>query len=479
MEMFCGIDIGTSSARAVVCDSRGATLARSSCALEPVSVDGRCRTQNPQGWWSAVCHVLQDVKKGVDTAKIGSVAVDATSGTIVMVDDGLKTIGPGILYNDGRAQGYSDKVNAAAGNFIEKHGYRFSDSFALCKILWLRDHDPNFDKARKILHQSDFVNARLTGTVPSTDWSNALKSGCDLIEGGWGEFIGENLGFPVNRLPDKVVPPGEKIGEVCLEASRQTGLCAGTSVIAGASDGTASLFASGASQPGDFNSTLGSTLVLKGISRKQIHDSSGVVYCHKHPSGYWLPGGASNVGCNAINLRYAPQTLTRKKTLRWLGEGIDHFLPCPVIEYPLGDLTEERFPFLKQDIGQFIEGPAGSQAESYAATLQAIAFVERWCYEKLESLGAEVTRVFSTGGGSASRQWCQLRADVLRKPLLLVEETETAFGAAALAAVPIYGRLEDACAATIRIKETIEPGPRLFEEVYQAFRDSCNRRWGV
>ncbi len=491
MTLVCGIDVGTSAVRALACDLQGTVHAAAAAELQPVRSAGAAREQDAEDWWRGVCAVLRQVTAQVGAEAITTVAVDATSGTIVPVDRGLQPLGPGLMYNDGRAVGYGEQVDRAAPEFVASHGYSFKDSFALPKLLWLRDRDPAFSRTWKILHQSDFVNARLLGEAPATDWSNALKSGCELVAAGqggsgWPAWIGDRLHFPVDKLPAPVVAPGARIGQVCAAAAAATSLAMGTAVVAGASDGTAALLASGAGRPGDFNTTLGSTLVLKGITRAIVHDPDGVIYCHRHPGGYWLPGGAGNVGCAAVDRSFAPDPASRGAILRELDQSIDRFLPSPILAYPLGDLTEERFPFRRRGIADFVVGQPASRAEHYAAMLQGIAFVERWCYEKLAELGASAERIFSTGGGSRSAPWRQLRADVLGRPILLPSQTETAFGAAILAAAHLHrdalhptGGLEAASAAMVRVQGHTEPGSRRFDEAYQAFRDECRQRWSV
>lgn len=478
-ELVCGIDVGTSAVRVLICDLRGRVAATAAWDLAPVQVAGNRREQDPEDWWRAVCTALRQALAQVDAAAVRAVAVDATSGTILLIDRALRPLSPGIMYNDGRAAGYAQRINAVAGEFTARHGYRFKDDFALAKMLWLRDHDPAFAESAKVLHQSDFVNARLLGEVPATDWSNALKSGCDLFTASWPDFLGAALAFPLEKLPTRIVPPGTGIGTVGAAAAAATGLRPGTAVVAGASDGTASLFASGACEPGDFNTSLGSTLIIKGISEKIVHDDRGVFYCHRHPAGGWLPGGAGNVGCAAINRDFAPDPATRRQLLQELDRQVEPCLPSPTLTYPLGEATEERFPFKKTGIGAFMDGPATTTLERYAATLQGIAFVERWCYDEIERLGAGARRVFATGGGARSAAWCQLRADVLGKPLHLPAETETALGAAVLAATYLRGSFADAARDLARIRATIEPGGRDFGPAYAAFRAAVRQHYGV
>ena len=478
-ELVCGIDVGTSAVRVLACDLNGRRVAAATRDLRPVQVSGNRREQDPEDWWNATATALREALATVNPAAVRALAVDATSGTIVLVDPELRPLSAGIMYNDGRAAGYSSRINAVAGEFIARHGYRFKDDFGLAKILWLRDNDAAFAAAAKVLHQSDFINARLMGEFPATDWSNALKSGCDLFSATWPGFLASAFEFPMDKLPERIVAPGTKIGEVSAAAAAVTGLSPGTAVVAGASDGTASLFASGARQPGDFNTSLGSTLIIKGISASILHDDRGVFYCHRHPSGYWLPGGAGNVGCAALDREFAPDPASRRQVLAELDARSGEWLPTPVVLYPLGDLTEERFPFKKSGIRAFVAGVPRSREELYAATLQSIAFVERWCYEELERLGAPVSAVFATGGGARSRVWCQLRADVLCKPLQLPAEPETVLGSAVLAAAHLRGSFAEASAAMVRIQATLTPGQRDFSPAYAAFRATVREQYGV
>jgi sugar (pentulose or hexulose) kinase len=477
-ELIGGIDLGTSAVRALLCTLDGAVVSAASADFTPTRTDGPRREQDADEWWRATCAALRAALARIEPARVRAVAVDATSGTIVMVNRRLEPLGPGLMYNDGRAAGYGERINAVAGDFLARHGYRFKDDFALAKLLWLRDCDPAFPASFKILHQADFINARLAGAVTATDWSTALKTGCDLHRVVWPDFIGNRLALPLDMLPDRIVAPGAPLGTVCAAAAAATGLRAGTPLVAGASDGTASLLASGARLPGDFNTSLGSTIILKGIAAELLRDPAGAIYCHRHPAGHWLPGGASNVGCAALNREFAPDPAARGAALAELDRQADAFLPSPILAYPLGDIAEERFPFKKSGIAAWLVGD-GSREARYAGFLQAIAFVERWCYEKIEALGAPVRQVIGTGGGSKSAVWRQLRADVLRKPLLLPEQTETAFGAALLAAGSLCGGVAAAAGSMVRFTEQLDPGSPRFEDQYRGFRAECSRRWGV
>jgi sugar (pentulose or hexulose) kinase len=478
-QLVCGIDVGTSAVRVLVCTLSGEVRASGTCALAPVRVDGSRREQDADDWWRAVSSALKQAVENVPAATIAAVSVDATSGTFVPVERTLRPLGPGLMYNDGRATGYAERINAAAAGFCERHGYRFKDDFSLAKLLWLQEHDPDFARVHCALHQSDFIVTQLAGEITATDWSNALKSGADLHEARWADFLAKDLGFDISKLPSRIVAPGTVIGTVSSKAAEGTGLAQGTSIVAGASDGTASLFACGAAEAGDFNTALGTTVSIRGIAPALIHDPKGVLYSHRHPDGQWLPGAASNVGCSGLNGEFAPDPARRSAVLEELNRAATPFLPTEVLTYPLGDATTERFPFKKSGIKAFVTGQPRGRGELFAAFLQGIAFVERWCYEDIAALGAPAQRVFSTGGGSRSALWCRVRADVLQKPICLPLQAETAFGAAILAAAHLAGGFAAASRAMARQREVIEPGPAAYEETYHRFREECATRWGV
>jgi sugar (pentulose or hexulose) kinase len=252
------------------------------------------------------------------------------------------------------------------------------------------------------------------------------------------------------------------------------GLTAGIPVFAGATDGTAAQIASGAARPGNWNSTLGTTLVFKGISRKMILDPLGRVYFHLHPEGWWMPGGASNTGTEWILTDHPGADLNELNRLA------SACIPTPLVRYPLAK-QGERFPFIKTDAQGFMLGSPIDLAEKYASGLEGVALVERLAYETLQKIGLEVGEwIYITGGGSKSLLWSQVRASVLHKALLQPAVTETAFGAAVIAASGCwYPTISQAAGQMVKISQSIEPNAAwqpTYEDRYAVFIDELKRR---
>ncbi|MDN3296065.1 FGGY family carbohydrate kinase [Streptomyces ficellus] len=465
-----GLDLGTQSARAVAVDGTGRLLAAASRPLTGHR-DGPRHEQDPEQWWSALAGAAREALTGIDPARVRGLAVDATSGTVLLADERGTPLTPGLMYDDGRARAYTSRVNTAGAKVWQELGYRtMQPSWALPKLLWLLDNT-DFPDAR-LLHQADLITWRLAGRPTATDASHALKTGYHLIEERWPERELAALGIPPFLLPD-VVRPGTVIGTVCGTAATATGIPPGTPIVAGMTDGCAAQIGAGALTPGAWNSVLGTTLVFKGVSPHLVRDPGGVVYCHRGPGGTWLPGGASSSGAGAIARRFPGADLAAL-TAGAAATG------STAVAYPLAGAGGERFPFRAPDATPFVLGDVSGDAEEFHALLLGVACVERLCFDYLDHIGAPVDGPLTlTGGGARNSYWSQLRADVLGRDVTLPEHAESATGMAVLAATASGATLEEAAAAMVRLREERAPDPartaRLLP-VYLDFVDELTRR---
>jgi xylulokinase len=478
-----GLDVGTQGARAIVCDGAGVVRAQAaetfaSPELAELLPPGWVE-QDPREWWTVVSSCLRKVLEelrwsGSVPQSIKAIAVDSTSGTIVPVDSIGNVVRSAIMYSDARAVLEAEECNAVATNFTAKLGYKFTPAFGLPKILWIKRNEPQvFEQTACFLHPADYIVGRLTGSFRLTDTSNALKTGYDLIDGCWPEFIEKDLGIPIEKLPH-VVSPGTTIGVVSRPAAQETGLAPGTPVVAGVTDGTAGFLASGAAKVGDWNSTIGTTLVVRGISKSLIKDPLGRVYCHVHPQGYWLPGGASNVGAECLTKLFSGRNFSE------LNAYVPQYSPTSLIVYPLVR-KGERFPFVNPMAEGFVIGEPRDSRELYTAYLEGVGYVERWCIELLAELGAEVgDTIYTTGGAAKSIEWMQVRSNILNRRVVRPLTTECAMGTAVVAASKtLFPDLESAVKAMIKPGEAVEPEPQkaeIYDYHYRGFRDACARR---
>jgi D-ribulokinase len=475
--MWVGVDVGTQSLRVAVVDAGGALVGHGSRPLASHRAPHRIHEQDPATWWAALGEASRAALAGVPPGRVRGIALCSTSGTVLFTDRTGAALGPALMYDDARAAAEERRAAEAGGPLWISLGYPMQRSWALPKALWLLGQaDPETRRLAgrggiRLAHSADYLAGRLVGAPVATDFSHALKTGYDLAAHRWPTEVLDELGMPLAMLPD-VVRPGSRLGTVSEAAAEHTGLPAGTPVLAGMTDGCAAQIAAGALEPGEWNSVLGTTLVLKDVTATRLGDPGGAVYSHRHPDGGWLPGGASNVGAGSIPARYRQGDIAAYDAAAAACE------PAGAVAYPLVS-RGERFPFVRPDAEGFLLGTPRSDVDSYAAVLQGVAYLERLCYTYLETLGATVDgHTMITGGGSRSRYWSQLRADILDRPLYRPAQPEPAFGMAVVAAAGI-GSLTVTARRMVRLAGVVEPRPGAaarFAEPFGRFVAELERR---
>ncbi|MEI5100601.1 FGGY family carbohydrate kinase [Streptomyces sp. PmtG] len=450
--VWLGLDLGTQSARCVAVDAAGTVLASASRPLTSRR-DGPRHEQDPEQWWTALTAACREATGALDDAsRVRGLALDATSGTILLADATGRPLTPGLMYDDGRAAEQAARANAAGADVWRALGYRsMQPSWALPKLLWLLDNGAPGPGAR-LLHQPDLITWRLVGHQVPSDASHALKTGYHLLHDRWPARVFDELGVPEGLLPD-VVRPGTPLGTVRAEAAAATGIPEGTVVVAGTTDGCAAQLGAGALAPGAWNAVLGTTLVLKGVSPHLVRDPGGVVYCHRGPGDTWLPGGASSSGAGALAREFPGADLDRL-TEAAAAAARD----ADAVTYPLVSRGGERFPFRAADAVPFTLGEPRGAAERFHAQLLGVAFVERLCFDYLDLIGAPVEGPLTlTGGGARNRYWSALRADVLGRPVRVPAQAEGAVGMAVLAATAAGVSVRAAAAALVGPGAEIRP----------------------
>lgn len=466
--VYLGIDLGTQSAKAMAVTEDGRVAASASVPLTS-SRENHRHEQNAEEWWSAVCASCRRVTTQLAGTPILGIAVAATSGTIVVTNSRLRPHGPALMYDDGRAVAEADEVNRVGHDVWQRMSYRMQPSWALSKIVWLSNHNL-IHSGNRILHQNDFINARLAGTMLATDSSNALKTGYDQLGHQWPEDVLQSLKIDPAILPD-VVRPGVRIGEMGRHAAEEAGIPAGTPIYAGMTDGCAAQIASGAVTAGSWNSVIGTTLVLKGVTPHLLRDPHGVIYSHRSSDGMWLPGGASNIGAGILTKEF------KVEDLPGLNQSAETTPPSGIVMYPLSG-RGERFPFANPNATSFTLGEIDSDNTRYRAVLEGIACTERLCVDVMAVSGVpKGGDFFISGGATKSEAFNQIRADVLCRSLIVPSIAEAAFGMAVLVASSTDS-LGRAAKRMVHIERTIEPTGRssMYVEQYRRFVSELEKR---
>ncbi|ANV83331.1 carbohydrate kinase [Picosynechococcus sp. PCC 7003] len=403
-----GIDFGTSGARAIaITEHREIVQTVTVHSLE----------QTPQGWREALWHLLAAFNREI-RQNLQAIAINGTSGTVLLCDDDGKPCTEALLYNDDRGKTVLPMLQTLAP---PQHLVQSATS-SLAKLLWFESQDLT-TPASYFLHQADWLSGLLHGNFGQSDYHNALKLGYDV----------ENLRYPpwLQRYPlfdllPQVQTPGGGKQNILATIAQRFGINPHCQICAGTTDSIAAFIASGASEVGEAVTSLGSTLVLKLLGDRPVQDLAAGVYSHRF-GHLWLSGGASNTG-GAVLKHYFDAT-----QLQDLSVSIDPTADSGLDYYPLlkpGD----RFPFNDPNLPPRLTPRPTKPRQFLQGLLEGIARIEAQGYRRLEDLGSpRVERVFTAGGGAQNPVWTKIRARYLSCPVLISPQPDAAYGTALLA----------------------------------------------
>ena len=409
--MYLGLDFGTSGARAHVIDAEAVTVHNDHHAWQDAE------SQTPQDWREALLMLLRRLPPEA-AGQLCGIAIDATSASVLLCDEGLKPIAPALLYSDGRAREEAAELRTVAPT---DHAVCSATS-GLAKFLWLTRHG-HVAAAHHFLHQADWLAALLTGRGGYSDYHNALKTGYDTEKLRWPDWV---LQLPHAELLPQVVAPGTAIATIQPALAQHFGINPECRVHAGTTDSIAAFIAADVTRPGEAVTSLGSTLVLKLLSERRVETAQYGIYSHRY-GDLWLAGGASNAGGNILRRHFSDLQLAE------LSSRIDPEKDSPLDYYPLPRIGE-RFPVCDPELAPRLEPRPASDAEFLHGLLQGLARIEASGYARLAELGATpLQSVATAGGGAGNTSWTRMRARLLGVPVSEARHSEAAYGAALLA----------------------------------------------
>jgi xylulokinase len=434
------IDIGTQSTRAALV-TRDATI--KDCATSPVSLfapsPGHAE-QDPLDWWRTTVGNIRTVLARNPGAKVAAVGTGAQMHSAVPVDEAAEPLARRVgLWSDKRptAQVAAFRARPDAGKLAAAAGNVPLPAWSGFKIAWFRDEMPHaYQRARAFVVPKDFVNLRLCGVL-ATDPSEASGTFlADAATGQWSEELAAALGVDRSLLPP-LAASGDVIGGVLPQVAEQTGLPAGTPVVAGGGDMLCQLLAAGVTMPGRTAEVAGTASIVASYADGAHPDPR--VMSLRTVSGGWVNFGIGDAAGNSLRwladlLLPAGQASPGGNRYRQLDDAAAAVPPgCDALLF---------FPYL---LGERTLGPADSRGSFTGLTLEhgpghlARAVMEGICYENrraLDLIAPGRAPLRCTGGGSRSALWNQIRADIYERPVFVLPALEGGIiGAALLAGV--------------------------------------------
>ena len=442
MELFLGVDLGTSSVRAIAIDGAGNVRALSQAEYDISIPQASWAEQSPAMWYASAARTIREalLAAGEGNTVRGVGFSGQMHGLVALGKDG-KPVRDAILWCDQRASAEIDEICAALGQerIAAIAHSPMASGFMAASLLWLRKHEKEtYDKIARVLLPKDYLRFRLAGSIAS-DVTDAAGTGlfdCSAFE--WSKEIISALGFPESLFPP-LGYPAEIAGAITKEAARDTGLKEGTPVVFGGADQVMQAIGNGVIAPGigAVNIGTGGQIFMPLASpaydkRLRVHTFSFFA-----PRSWYFLGAALSSGLSLKWGRsfFGDEALSFAKIDAMAGQipagsGGLVFLPY---------LAGERTPHMDAAAKAVFFGLTLShtKAHAYRAIMEGVAFSLKDALAILtQDFGEECKALVASGGGAHSALWVQILADVLGREIYRSKRSEqAAFGAALSSAV--------------------------------------------
>jgi xylulokinase len=503
MSYFMGIDIGTTSARAIVIEGEtGRVIAGATSEYPLYTPQPLWAEQDPIDWWfgtvEAVRGALQKGREILGTAfEVTAIGLSGQMHGVVLLNDEGKVLGPSLIWCDGRSQVQCDYITETVGaeRLIELTANPALVGFSAPKLLWLREHRPEqYNRATNFLLPKDFIRYKLTGEFATevSDASGTLLF--DVANRRWSEWMLRLLEIDGSLLPS-VYESFEISGQISAEAATATGLKAGTPVVGGGGDQAAGAIGNGIVRPGLVSSTIGSSGVVFAYADQPVRDPAGRVhtFCHAVPEAWHVMGVTQGAGLSFRWFRDEVAGPLEREAAEKLNIDFYDVLTEQATNAPPGCdgliflpyLMGERTPILDpQARGVWFGLTAAHKREHLVrSVLEGVAYSLQDCLAILLEMGLPVTEIRASGGGGKSALWRKIQADVFGREVVTVNASEgPAYGATLLAGVGagFWPSVQAACDATIAVTSQTTPDPSasaiyrryypIYGEIYQRLK---------
>jgi len=491
MKYVVGLDVGTTGTKTLLIDERGHVAARALAEYPLLSPKPGWAEQDPAQWWHACVKTLREVmsSSGVNARDVLGIGLTGQMHGSVFLDSKNGVVRPPILWCDQRTaeqcEAITEKIGAS--RLIELVSNPALTGFTAPKIIWLRENEPdNYAKVVKVLLPKDYIRFKLTGEFATevSDASGTLLF--DVKNRRWSKEVMSALDIPLDFMPKSYESP-EVTGTLLKEVADNVGLKPGIPVVGGGGDQAAGAVGNGIVRPGVISATVGTSGVVFAFSDKVTLDPKGRVhtFCHAVPGKWHVMGVMLSAGGS---LRWYRDTFAHeeKSVAALAGRDPYEYITEQAATAPVGSegliflpyLTGERTPHADPHARGVLFGLSLRHTKAHVARaiLEGVAFGMRDSLEIVKGMGVPIAQVRASGGGARSKLWRQIQADVNSVPMVTINVDEgPAYGAALLAAVGsgIFGSVEDACDATIRVVDKLEPmkgNSRLYDKYYAIYR---------
>ncbi|WP_277584640.1 FGGY-family carbohydrate kinase [Psychrobacillus antarcticus] len=484
MEKFLlGIDIGTTSTKLALINTSGNIITSISKEVHLISPQPGWAEEDPHSWWENVKFLIPEIliKSLLYPEQIAAVGVSGMVPTLICLDEKGNPLRNSIQQNDTRAWKEIEELKVITSHLdiLEDTGSEITQQSIAPKIMWLQKNEPNIlAQTKSICGSYEFITRKLTGNTIKYNENNwALESGLfNFNNRTWHNELLHIANIKSEWL-SQTYGSHEIIG--CIQGSHETCLIEGTPIVAGAADHVASAFSAGLINDGDMLIKLGGAGDILITSQTPVRDKRLYLDYHLIP-GLYLPNGC--MASSGSLIKWFQNELTNKTALDDLeaeaqktSSGSDGLITLP---YFLGEKTPLNNPKAR---GMVIGLHLGhTRGHIYRSILEGIGFGFYHHIEVFKELGLQLNKIRITNGGSKSKLWRQIIADITGLELeSIIEHPGSSLGAAFIAGMG-SGEIQEwsDIHKYIKIEETIFPDSNKYDgyqKLYKIYRSSYEK----
>jgi xylulokinase len=456
--MYLGIDIGTSSVKAILIDAEQRIVGSHSVPLEVSRPHPGWSEQDPNSWIAATETAIDALAKAhpAEVRKVRGIGLSGHMHGATLVDHADRALRPCILWNDGRSAEEAAELDADP-RFRTITGNIVFPGFTAPKLVWVHRHEPKiFGDVAKVLLPKDFVRLWLSGNCASDMSDSAGTSWLDVAKREWSDELLAATHLHRDQMPS-LHEGTEATGRLRSVLATRWGMEAPV-IAGGAGDNAASACGVGTVKPGSAFVSLGTSGVLFVSNEKFRPNAESAVhaFCHALPDTWHQMGVILSA---AASLEWVADLLGTKAGD--LADEVGRTQPGEEPLFFLPYLSGERTPHNDAGArGAFVGLSHETDRTALThAVMEGVAFAFADCLEALKAAGTSVERATAVGGGSRSRAWLQIIADVLNMPIDVPAEGDFggAFGAARLGLIAAENADPIAVCRPPEIRHTLTP----------------------
>jgi xylulokinase len=449
--------------------------------------------QDPRDWWRAcglaVRKALQSA--GLSAEDIACVGFSGQMHGAVLVDAEDEVVRSAIIWCDQRSEAQSKTLEELFGleTLIQLTCNPPLTNFTLTKLLWVRETEPeNWARVAHVMLPKDYVRFRLTGerAIDMADASGTLL--LDVTHRRWSTEVLGKSGIDVGLLPALYESP-QVCGKVSDAGAEDTGLKAGTPVVAGAGDQAAGAVGMGIARAGAVSATIGTSGVVFAATDRPALDPKGRLhtFCHAIPGRWHVMGvtQAAGLSLRFFRDRFGVLPKDGRDPYDILAEEASAAPPGSEGAFWAPYLMGERTPHLDPNARAALLGLTASHTRGHIirAVMEGVAYSLKDTLTIFDEMEIPVTSIRLGGGGARSPLWRQIQADVYAHEVEIVAAEEgAAYGAAILAGTGAgaWSSVDEACDTVVRVATRIAPnraaaktmkrGYRKYRKIYPALR---------